>query len=1020
MSRERALKKIQEVEKIGGSRLNITGEGLDEIPLEITQLKNLEYLYLGNNRITEIPLEITNLRKLSWIDLSNNQLSSVPNDISKLKNLEYLYLKGNNLAALPKDVYKLRKLVWLDLSDNIFSTFPEEILSLAKLSNLNLSSNNISTLPQNFSRLISLEILNFRNNQLESLPLGLFKVSSIRELDFNNNNISRIQSEIFQLKNLNKLDIGKNKLFSLPLDIFQLNNLVLLDISDNQFETIPPEMARLRNHEVHFNNNPLSKLPPELKAQGKGAIFRYLREQLNSRKRQWISKLLVVGEGGVGKTSLLRALRGEEFNTQQLTTHGIETNQLEMVHPSRSGVVMQLNTWDFGGQEIYHATHQFFLTNRSLFLIVWNARHGFEQGKLYYWLKTIRANAPESPILLVATWIDERDAALPLNDIKSQFPQIIGQCEVSNKTQLGIDDLKKTIAEAAAALPLMGERWPSAWLNFAKFVRSHRAKYATPKKFWQAMNKFGVGHDSYSVLARWLHELGDILFFLDNPELRNLVILKPEWVTGYISRVLESEDVISKKGIFTRHCMDEIWDDLNPTLKQHFLRLMEKFDLSYRIPDVERDISLIVERLPYEIPLYQEYWERAKQQPNCKEISMRFQLSEVLPGIPTWFIARQHRFSMGLHWRTGVLLAYGNERTDLGLVRTGRDDKTNAEYLELKVRGILPVSFFDLLKEGIEVTLRRYPGLDITRLLPCPDPLDVQCKHEFDYGDLFNRLKLVPPKKTIECPKCLEYIPVTQLLFGLHPTTEEAVFSRLEKLDRSVKNGFESTMQGFQDLRELTQRNFVRQFRSAQQFPESYCPSVFVIRPEDPNLWGKISSIDRLASETVNVQLYCQYPGQWHPTEQGGTYEVDNPAQWLVTVSPYIHRLVNILKYASPLISPILGYMVPELEKAIKSDIGLMNELIKKLPEGKNSTAESSTDYEYSSNYELQNASGFSLRSFRQFLEAKDPKQHWGGLRRVLTPEGDYLWLCEKHAQEYASSYSRNLTSISPIQTRAD
>jgi internalin A len=96
----------------------------------------------------------------------------------------------------------------------------------------------------------------------------------------------------------------------------------------------------------------------------------------------------------VGKTSLLRVLRGEQFNPQEPTTHGLETNPLQIAHPSETNVTMQLNSWDFGGQQIYHATHQFFLTNRSLFLLVWHARMGFEAGKLYYWLDMLTALAP--------------------------------------------------------------------------------------------------------------------------------------------------------------------------------------------------------------------------------------------------------------------------------------------------------------------------------------------------------------------------------------------------------------------------------------------------------------------------------------------------------------------------------------------------------------------------------------------------------------------------------------------------
>ena len=69
---------------------------------------------------------------------------------------------------------------------------------------------------------------------------------------------------------------------------------------------------------------------------------------------------------------------------------------------------MSLHAWDFGGQQIYHATHQFFLTDRSLFVLLWNSRLGWEQGKLQYWLDIIKARAPGSPVILVATHIRDR------------------------------------------------------------------------------------------------------------------------------------------------------------------------------------------------------------------------------------------------------------------------------------------------------------------------------------------------------------------------------------------------------------------------------------------------------------------------------------------------------------------------------------------------------------------------------------------------------------------------------------
>ncbi len=49
----------------------------------------------------------------------------------------------------------------------------------------------------------------------------------------------------------------------------------------------------------------------------------------------------------------------------------------------------------------------------------------------------------------------------------------------------------------------------------------------------------------------------------------------------------------------------------------------------------------------------------------------------------------------------------------------------------------------------------------------------------------------------------------------------------------------------------------------------------------------------------------------------------------------------------------------------------------------------------------LHLATGSELRMIRQILGKKDTSHHWGGLERVVTPEGHILWLCKDHAKEY-------------------
>lgn len=204
-----------------------------------------------------------------------------------------------------------------------------------------------------------------------------------------------------------KLDTGVS---ALPSEITHLTNL--LPVSHWSSQTF-------HKTGLILESTPLVVPPPEVVAQSIEAIRAFFVDREGGHEEQWISKLLIVGQGGVGKTSLLKRLRNEPFDPKQSSTHGLQVGPLLLDHPE-SNIVMTLNTWDFGGQEIYHATHQFFLSNRSLFLLVWNARNGYDEGRVQYWLDTIQARAPDSPIILVATHTDQRPADIPFRDLQAK------------------------------------------------------------------------------------------------------------------------------------------------------------------------------------------------------------------------------------------------------------------------------------------------------------------------------------------------------------------------------------------------------------------------------------------------------------------------------------------------------------------------------------------------------------------------------------------------------------------------
>ncbi|MBD2636609.1 leucine-rich repeat domain-containing protein [Limnothrix sp. FACHB-881] len=1045
-------------------QLYLHNNQLTSIPEAIAQLQNLQTLVLTNNQLTTIPEAITQLQNLQQLWLDNNQLTSIPEAIAQLQNLQTLWLDNNQLTSIPESIAQLQNLQILSLRDNQITSIPEVIAQLQNLQTLNLSNNQITSIPESIAQLQSLQILWIGNNQLTKIPESISQLQSLQQLWLFSNQLASISRSITQLQNLEILVLSGNRLTSVTDSITQLQNLKMLVLSNNQLTKVTDSIAQLKNlqilwlsdnqltnipewldqlpklqeepsenwlspilslhlqsnqiqeiplklvpflknvYKIAIDQNPYSAYPPEIVEQGQQAIFDYLDERIEGSEQKWVSKLLVVGQGGTGKTALLNALRGQAFVPTD-TTHGMAIAPLELAHPTRTDVTMTLNAWDFGGQEIYHATHQFFMSERSLFVVVWSARSGHEEGKLDYWLNTITTLAPNAPIVLVASHTDQHAAAFPERAFREKYPQIQKIAAVSNRTNDGIDDLRTTLAQLAADLPLMGETWPATWLRAADSLAELPDPYIGPKAFYRHLAAAGVAETSRPVLARWLHELGQILFFQDRPansdlDLSDLVILQPAWASQTISRVIDDREVIEKCGIFTHCCMDRLWCDLDRHVCDHLLRLMERFDLSYRLlDDRDADRSLVVERVPHNPPPYETDWDALADGP---QIAFRYHLNFVPPGIPTWFIARQSRFSIDRHWRYGALFAY-----DDGGVRhlALLDLPLGERSLRLTVRGPHPQNFCTLLHDGItQLLAERFPGLQVTPKVLCPGHDGQPCTHEFDYQQLRTR-----KKPLIECPSAEEDLVVDRLLYGIDRRTEQQVLQRIESLTETVLKNQAETRSELQSLREQTSREFTKQFAADQSKVDRCCPTIFTIQPGSGG--GRFSSLKQaVLGQKLELQLYCEHPGCCHPVEQC-RYELTDGARWLKSLSPHLNKLVTLLKVVAPLAGPTAGLTAAIDNERWKAGLEFTKELAGQLPHL--SIADLDPDLAEGDRGRFDRlaeepiaADDRQLWALRQFLKDREPDFERSGLGKgelqlVLTPEYHYLWLCPEHREPY-------------------
>lgn len=82
-------------------KLNLSGQGLSEIPADVFQYTNLTKLVLSRNSIKKIPKEISALKKLEVLDLTYNELESLPAPVFKLPKLRVLAVGHNKIKKFP-------------------------------------------------------------------------------------------------------------------------------------------------------------------------------------------------------------------------------------------------------------------------------------------------------------------------------------------------------------------------------------------------------------------------------------------------------------------------------------------------------------------------------------------------------------------------------------------------------------------------------------------------------------------------------------------------------------------------------------------------------------------------------------------------------------------------------------------------------------------------------------------------------------------------------------------------------
>lgn len=435
-------------------------------------------------------------------------------------------------------------------------------------------------------------------------------------------------------------------------------------------------------------------------------------------------KLILVGRGEVGKTSLARRLTGESFRGDESKTQGINITSWQI---QNSGDGVRLNIWDFGGQEIMHATHQFFLTERSLYLLVLNGREGGEDLDAEYWLRLIEAFGGESPIIIVQNKSAQQPFELNYRGLRARYPQIQDFHQTDCKENTGIDAVRNSIQTVIGAMKEVCEKIPSDWLYLKNRIEGMSEDFLNYQGFRQLCAEQGITEDKdVETLSVILHCLGIALNYRDDSRLRETSILRPEWLTKGVYSILNDSNTAARKGELHINDLQTLLPSRHYPVEKHnfLLELMRKFSLCFRFQDQE-DRYLIPELLGKEEPedLNQQF-----ARLNC--LCFEYHYAVLPEGLIPRFIARSHALSRNHpRWRSGVILEYDE---CLALV----ESRPSENRVVVRVRGIHAQSRRELLalvRHDMErINAEFKDRLEVIAKVPLPD----HPEHAIDYKEL--------------------------------------------------------------------------------------------------------------------------------------------------------------------------------------------------------------------------------------------------------------------------------------------
>lgn len=784
------------LEELKGLRsLTLVGNRLHDISF-VRNLTNLTHLNLNHNEIGEIS-SLDSLVKLKELSLRDNKISELA-FLSECKQIEFLTLSNNKIESVVP-LGNLIKLKSLHLAANEIKNI-SALKSLKNMTDLELSYNKLDNI-DGLKYLVNLKHLYMHETGVRDLaPLktlakltGFYAVSnnfedlaflgeckSLTELYLRDNHIVDI-SPLGGLGKLEQLNIAENKISNIDA-IRNLDNLIYLAVESNKIKVIPSwlldfnlpivwEMKRDHSYNcIVIGENPIESPPIDIVKQGNQGLSNYFK-QIKKEKTSFLyeAKLIIIGEGGTGKTSFAYKLQDENavMPKEDDSTFGIKVYEwvypieTKATKPDDNILFMNVNIWDFGGQKIYKGTHQIFFSEKTLYVLLDDNRE--EKTDFSYWLNTVEQLAGSDSPLVIVINLKHNRTKFEFDEIgyRGQFAKIVRDVV---KLDLKLDKekiivLQQIIKVRLQELPLIGSPLPASWVNIRESLSKETNNYISFDRFREICKSHAVNDPSIiRTLSYYYTSIGAFTHYIEDNILQDRIYLNSNWLLNTVYKILDNSEIASKNGRLDEKDVKKIWqmEGLHFEIEK-LTSLMNKFGLMYHIPGTKEYV--VPEHLSTQTPYAKWPFEEAHN-----ILQFIFEFDKYMPkGLMSKLIVSLNNYikNHNLVWQKGVNIELNATHAEIIETYGGR----NSFHIRLvgeDKRGLLAI-----IIDKFEDILKPFKNIKIEKLVPCNciECVTTSTPHFYKYSDLIRRLE--KSVSHVECENSYAKRSIKQLLEGI-------------------------------------------------------------------------------------------------------------------------------------------------------------------------------------------------------------------------------------------------------------